>query len=119
MEVIPIVGGKTLMDCIQIETTSIQIHRSARSSSCSLGNSGGCGSAETRNVILEPVQFVVNINRNISRPSEEFPNVGITLNMDTIKVDNIILSLTPHPYPYPYTYLANTSPLSLSLYIPS
>ncbi len=67
----------TVLDAMEIRTSQIQIYRLATPTH---------GGPETRYTILEPVEFVAHISRNISRPSEMYPNVDISLDIDTIKV---------------------------------
>lgn len=83
-DTISLISAKTILDCIEIETSSVQIYRSCRSSVCSLQDTSSC--QESRSNILEPIQFTAHIKRNISQPSEAYPNVDISLSLDTIKV---------------------------------
>lgn len=93
-ETISLLSAKTVLDCIEIRTSKIEIFRSSHSTVCAVGVVG-CGDAtkEKRNNILEPMEFIARINRNISQPSEAYPNVDIILQLDAIKVSS--LSLCP------------------------
>lgn len=83
METLSLISSKTVLDCMEIETSSIQIYRKSRPTLCSL-DSRDC--EECHNTILDPIQFTLHIRRNISQPNEAYPNVDIILNMDSIKV---------------------------------
>ena len=84
-ETISLLSGKTILDCIEIRTSRIEMYRSSLSTVCSVQGPGeGC--AERRSTILEPMEFVARINRNISQPSEAYPNVDVLLELDAIKV---------------------------------
>ena len=81
MESMTIRSGVTVMDCIELETTSIQVYRRYHSSICSPENQ-----KDSQNIIMEPIRFLANIRRNISHPSKAYPNVDILLNIEAIKV---------------------------------
>ena len=93
-DTISLLSGKTVLDCIQIRSSRIEIYRSSVSTVCSVGGPGvsvgrggpGRAAAETRNTILDPMEFVARIHRNISQPSETYPNVDVMLELDAIKV---------------------------------
>ena len=94
-DTISLLSGKTILDCIQIRSSRIEMYRSSFSTVCSIGGSGGPArgpggaprcAAETRSTILEPMEFVARIHRNISQPSEAYPNVDVMLELDAIKV---------------------------------
>lgn len=43
-------------------------------------------SEESHSIILEPLQFTATVTRNISKPTQAFPNIDICLGLGTIKV---------------------------------
>ena len=46
----------------------------------------GLSAIDTQSTILEPLTFFVQVVRNISRPTEAFPNVDIQLELNQVKV---------------------------------
>ena len=76
-ETINLRGCRTVMDAMEIKTSRIRIYRNARNI-----NTG----AEKCYTILEPLEFLAVIRRNITRPTELYPNVDIGLDIDAIKV---------------------------------
>lgn len=89
-DTISLQSARTVLDCIDIETSSVQIYRKWRSSACSLQDQPGC-SAEKRSTILEPIQFTAHIRRNVSQPTVAYPNVDIVVALDTIMVRGRVL----------------------------
>ena len=87
-DTISLLSAKTVLDCIEIRTSSVEVYHSSSSTECSVvgGAGGGACGLEKRNTILEPMEFVARINRNISQPSEVYPNVDVILQLDAIKV---------------------------------
>ena len=86
-DTINLLSARTVLDCIDIRTSSVEIYRSSCSTECSMGGAGGgvC-SLEKRNTILEPMEFAAHINRNISQPNEVYPNVDVVFQLDAVKV---------------------------------
>lgn len=83
-DTISLLSARTILDCIEIDTSSVQIYRKWRSSTCSLQDKS-C-SSEQCSTILEPIQFTARIHRNVSQPTDAYPNVDITISLDTIVV---------------------------------
>ena len=76
--------GATVLDCMEIRTSSIQVYREVSPVVCALGGQGECG--PTQSTVLEPLKFSAQLIRNISRPNASFPNVHLKLNLDSVKV---------------------------------
>ncbi len=95
---ISLLSAKTILDCIEIRTSRIEIYRSSRSSKCPVGGAGGVAHAVggRRSTILEPMEFFARINRNISQPSEAYPNVDIILQLHAIKVSRACAYMCVH-----------------------
>ena len=74
------------MDSMEIQTTSIHIYRQA------IPLLPATLAEKKRYVILEPIEFMARINRNISTSSELYPNVDIVLEMDSIQVCSKIVT---------------------------
>lgn len=88
LDTVSLLSAKTILDCIDIETSSVQIYRKWRSSVCSLQDKSSC-SMEQHSTILEPIQFTAHIRRNVSQPSEAYPNVDVVVGLDTITVRGV------------------------------
>ena len=80
METTNILCSRIVMDSMELNTSSIHIYREAFSLIPAVST------VEKRYNILEPIEFTAHINRNISQPTELYPNVDIVMAVDTIKV---------------------------------
>jgi len=76
-DTISLAKNHTVMDVMEIRTSRISIYRLATPIR---------GGEEKEYTLLEPLEFVALVKRNISRPSELYPNTSVSLDINTIKV---------------------------------
>ena len=82
--------AQAILDRIEIKSSSIQIYRNSTSV-------GGAKGVAIRNDILDTLEFVVMVTRNMSAGQTLFPLVSVKLDLeDAIKVCHVIVIRWPH-----------------------
>ncbi|XP_064395949.1 intermembrane lipid transfer protein VPS13A-like isoform X2 [Halichondria panicea] len=85
-DTLTLLGAPTVLDCMRMETTSVQIFRRSHAAVAECTVREQCDYEESNSVILEPLRLIVDMTRNITLPTKAFPNVDISLSLDAIKL---------------------------------